>query len=347
MGKQRLLVQVNIAAFEYGLPGVEERQKYRQALQNEIASAADYAEDYAIEALYLTGPAPLQYPNEALIEIIDNLKNIFTFLPAAEINLYALPGSVTYGDLRPLHAHGLNRIRFGMHTFVQSELDALNRTYAPRAMEVFMRMVQLKLVFFNYDVTLYYGLPGQTPDSLRFSIEQAIRFMATHITLLPYPSSATGDLSSYYAEGVKMITSMGLEQYTPLHFARKDYTSVWDRLTYSPQARLGMGYGAVSQVDGMVIQNVKDVNAFMAAGGDPEATILHAQPLTQTDIETGLLLNALFNLQACDVQPFADALKQKVNECRESGYLVGDDEVVQLTDAGKTHWRTVVGCIQA
>lgn len=342
MDKQNLSVQINIAPFDYGLPGVMNRQNYTKALMNEILSAIDYADDYVIGALYITGSTPLQYPKETLAEIIDELKQNLPFLPTIEITIHALPGSVTYGDLRTLYDHGVNRISFDMRTFVQSELDAIQRTYAPRSMEVFMRMVQLKMIYFNYDVTLYYGLPGQTLESLCFSIEQAIRFMAAHITLLPHQEVGNIDYTTYYQEAVKNITSMGFEQYTPIHFARPGFSSIWNKLAYSTQPRLGFGVGAISNIDSMVIHNVNDVHAYMSANGDPSKTIQKVEPISQTDVEHYSLINKLFNLEKCDTDTSNLELKKQIDQCCEIGLFSANGNIVTLTESGKANWQSVI-----
>lgn len=345
MAKQRISVLINIAAFAHGLPGVTNREKYTRALLNEIRSASDYRDDYIIESVLIDGPSPFQYAKETLAGIVDELKQNFSFLPNAEMTIRAMPGSVTYGDLYALRDCGVNRLSFDMQTFVQAELDVLNRTYAPRSMEVFMRMVQLKFVFFNFDVTLFYGLPGQTLDTLRYSIEQAIRFMAAHITLLPYPETQDLDLVSWYQEAGKMIGSLGFQQYTAVHFARPHLASRWNKLVYSNQPRLGFGIGAVSAVDGLLIQNTEDVEAYMEAEGDPEKVILKAGPIPQGKIEINTLTEKLFNLEACEIKSFSPRTKKQIDLLCNQGLLQIRDDLAQLTDIGKVNWPAIVSAL--
>lgn len=341
MGKQNISVQVNLASFAHGIPGVSDRQAYIKALQAELASAADYADDYMVEAVCLTGCAPLQYPVEALTNIIETLKKNISFQKNVEITLDALPGSVTYADLRPLSEHGVNRIHFDMQSFVPSELDALGRTYSNRAIEVFMRMVQLKMVFFNYDITLCYGLPGQTLESWLYSIEQAMKFMGMHITLLPVEGSESSNLIPFYQEAVRAIGLTNYQQYTPLHFARPGYTSLWNKLTYSNQSCLGFGVDAVSTIDGMHCQNTADTQAYMAAADNPADMIVKLEPITPRRVSTNVLLDHLFNLKASDLTDCSADLQEPIGSLHERGLLAVEGDRVTLTESGKAHWRTI------
>ena len=340
MKKQGVSVLVNIISFAHGLEGVTERQKYARALQDELRSAADYAADYAVETLCITGTAPLQYPVDALCSVIETLKQNIPFQNNTEITLNALPGSVTYADLRVLIEQGVNRIRFDMQSFVPSELDALGRTFSPRAMEVFMRMVQLKFVFFVYEVVVGFGLPGQTLETLRYSIEQAIKFMATNITLIPHKADGPEN-AAFYQEAVYTLESHGFQAYTPLHFTRPGYASRWNKLVHSNQPRLGFGVGAVSKIDGMISQVTADVQKYLAAGSDPSELFVKLEPITQSSLVSTALVERLFNLEGFDFTALNSELREQTTSLCESGLLQINQDLVTLTDAGKAAWHTV------
>jgi oxygen-independent coproporphyrinogen III oxidase len=341
MDKQNISVRMNLAAFAFGLPGVSDRQNYIKALREELASVSDYADNFVVNALSVTGPNPLQYSGWGLGDLITTLRKILPFQADAEITVNALPGSVIYADILALRDNGVKRINFDMRSFVQDELDTLGRTYSPSAIEVFMRMVQRKITFFNYDVTLYYGLPGQTVESLNYSLEKAIQYMAMHITLLPYEDEEGPQRQTLYQEAVKTIGLTNFEQYTPYHFARPGYASLWNKLTYSNQPSLGLGVGVDWKVDGMYCKNTSDVAAYMAAEGNPSDTIVLAEEITQNMIESDAMKDELFNLRACDLASVTPELRARAMSLCERGFLVMEDNHIGMTLAGKADWRAV------
>jgi oxygen-independent coproporphyrinogen-3 oxidase len=341
MTRQKISVQINLASFAHGTPGASDRHNYAEALKAELASAADYREDYIVEAICLTGPNPLQYPADKLTDIIETLKNNLEFQGDAEITVNAVPGSVTYADLSALRDHGVNRISFDMRTFVPAELDALGRTYAPRALEVFMRMVQLKMTFFNYDITLHYGLPGQTFDTLNFSIVQAIRYMGMHITLLAHDQIENSKRMDFYQEAVRIIGGTSFKQYTPIHFAREGYASRWNKVTCSNQPRLGFGVNAVSAIDGMISRNTADVRTCIEAAGDPSKLIAGMEPITQIKVDANTVLDSLFNLESCDLSLLSPEVEQCVSHLVDQGLIKKEDNMVTLTETGKMDWHIV------
>lgn len=341
MDKQNLSVQINLAAFKHGTEGAVNRKKYLDALKSELDSAVDYAEDYAVETLFINGSDPLQYPVDALTGIINTLKSSLGFRRDPEITVFALPGSVTYGDIHALHEHGVNRISFDMHTFVQSELDALGRTYAHSAMEVFMRMVQLKMVFFNYDITLYYGIPGQNIDTLVHSLDQAIKYMGMHITLLPYEPADKAKKTELYQTALQAFMLTSYEQYTPRHFCRHGFSSRLSKLSYSMKPRLGFGVNAESKIDGMVTRNVADVNKYINAAGDPEKIITSMEPITQSRFDASMILDQLFNLETYELPALDPEVTGRVQLLVQQGLIELKDDRISLTETGKTNWEYI------
>jgi oxygen-independent coproporphyrinogen-3 oxidase len=341
MDKQRTTVQINLSSFEFGKTGVEDRKDYIKTLENEIDSAADFAEDHQVSIVHFTGENTLRYPNDVLTGLVRKLKAVIPFSKHVEMTVDVLPGSAAYADLLAFRSFGIERVSLDMRTFVQSELDALGRTYAIRSMEVFMRMVQTKLVFFNYDITVAYGLPDQTPETLAYSIEQAIRFMPMHLTLQPSDNPDTDLMHSMYRQAVNVITQTSITPYTPLHFARPGYESWLIKTRYAAQPRLGFGAGAVSKIEGMITYNTADPAAYIQAGGDPETMIVKVEPITEENILADSLLNGLFTLRICDLTPLTLPLRERVENLRERGLVITKDESAILTDAGKADWPAV------
>lgn len=341
MKKQGLFVEINTVPFAFGKEGVQDRQNYLAALQAEIEATAEYSEDYEVEAVNITGINPLQYPSQDLTGILEKLHKALPFSSQPEVTINLKPGSATYGDMYEFQLKGVNRVSFDMGSFVQTELDTLGRTYAARAIEVFMRMVQLKLVFFNYDVTLFYGLPGQTIETLSHSIEQAIRFMAMHITLRPHPAATRDTLVQHYDAALDTLGMTSYGQYTLYHFARHGYTSIWNRRAYQYLPRLGFGVGAVSRIDGVVTFNTPDVAAYVKAKGDPAATICQLEAIAPESIMCANLLDGLFSLQVVDLSTNEGDLMTRVDELVARGLLKKEGQYVSLSNLGKADWQSV------
>jgi oxygen-independent coproporphyrinogen III oxidase len=341
MDKQDISVQINLASFAFGLPGVSDRQNYMKALKSELASAADYSDTFEVNALCITGPHPFQYNGTGIAEIIKTLAGIFTFQKNAEITVDALPGSVVLYDLLVMREHGVRRISFDIRSFIQSELDSLNRKYSPSSMEVFMRMVQQKVTFYNYDITLYYGIPGQTAESIHSSVDMAMRNMAMHITLLPFKGADNLLMQTLYLEALEVIGSTNYEQYTPYHFARPGFACEWNKLTYANQPSLGFGIGAHSKIEGVHCENTSDVSAYIAAEGVPSATIVGTKEITPENIKSDVIKNELFNLRDYDLSTAPNELRAQVVSLCERGLLAMDGTNIGLTLAGKVDWQAV------
>lgn len=342
MVKQNVSVQMGIVPFAAGAEGAQDRQDYLRSLRCEIASAVDYAGDYTVNALCITGANPLQYRGESLAGLIVTLGNILELQKDAEITVDALPGSINRDDLVNLRNCGVTLIRFDACSFVQSELDALGRVYSTSAIEVFIRMVQRWITFFPFDITLYCGLPGQTAESFRYSLEQALRLKSAHLTVLPFDDAAEPAFASWYPGAVSLITSSGFKQYTPHHFARDGFESLWNRLSFSNLPRLGFGAGARSLIDGIRGENTPDPAAYIAAGGSPEGVINRVELITRPDVESGNVKDALYNLEEYDLAAACPELRERAAAlCRRGFLAASSDNRVSLTNEGRANWRAV------
>jgi oxygen-independent coproporphyrinogen III oxidase len=346
MNKHGAIAQIWVESFTYGMTGAQDRQNYIRALRCEMASAADYANEYFLESVYVSGQNPLLYRGEMIADLVTTLDNIIEIKKGADITIQALPGSVNYGDLLFMRDNGVTRISFDMQTFIQSELNSLGRTYAPSAIEVFTKMVRQKITFFDFDLQLRYGLPGQTVESFQNSLEQAMQLQPTHITILPYRENHGLDLSTFYSIAISEIADSNMAQYTPIHFARPGYECRYNQTIYANLPRMEFGAGGCWKVDGMRCRNTADVGDYVAAEGIPERMIIDTAPITSIDLELVYLKDNLFNLHNCELESVSLESQAKVHPLIEAGFIQCDHGKARLTTKGMINWHTVIATLE-
>ena len=159
----------------------EEKSTYVHALCQELEMRKDYLEGEEIETIYLGGGTPSQLSEDELKEISTYIYKVYSVSPDAEITLEANPDDLTPEYVAMLRQLPINRISMGIQTFQEETLKLLHRRHtAQQAIEAFKRCREAG--FQNISIDLMYGLPGETLDTWKEDLEQAIALHPEHIS---------------------------------------------------------------------------------------------------------------------------------------------------------------------
>ena len=101
------------------------------------------------------------------------LRGEFELASDAEITLECAPGQLADETLDELLRQGMNRISFGVQSFVDRESAAVGRLHTRQQCEAEIARVRAAGVH-EINLDLIAGLPHQTEQSWRYSVEQAI-----------------------------------------------------------------------------------------------------------------------------------------------------------------------------
>ena len=159
----------------------EKKATYVHTLCQELTIRKDYLENEEIETIYLGGGTPSQLTEEELKEIFASIHHIYKVKEDAEITLEANPDDLTPEYVAMLRRLPINRISMGIQTFQEETLKLLHRRHTARqAIEAFRRCREAG--FQNISIDLMYGLPGETLESWKQDLQQAIKLHPEHIS---------------------------------------------------------------------------------------------------------------------------------------------------------------------
>ncbi|HEY5056194.1 MAG TPA: radical SAM family heme chaperone HemW [Acidobacteriaceae bacterium] len=254
-----------------------------------------------VDSIYLGGGTPSLLGAEQVRRLFAVLREEFALSVDAEITLECAPGQLSDGTLEAMLRAGVNRVSFGVQSFVDAEAAAVGRLHT-RAMclEEIARMRTAGVA--NLNVDLIAGLPRQTRKSWRESLEVAIASGVSHISVymlevdedsrlgrevlkrgnieqrtgnsLRYGAGdvpTEDETAEWYAEACERLEAANIRQYEISNFARNGHESrhnvrYWQRGPY-----LGFGLDAHSMlrsgVCGVRWANGDDLDAYMADVG--------------------------------------------------------------------------------
>ena len=159
----------------------EKKSAYVHALCQELDMRKDYLEGEDIETIYLGGGTPSQLTQKELEEIFSSLYNIYKVKENAEITLEANPDDLTPEYIHMLRTLPINRISMGIQTFQEETLKLLHRRHTARqAIEAVKHCREAG--FQNISIDLMYGLPGETLETWKEDLQQAIALHPEHIS---------------------------------------------------------------------------------------------------------------------------------------------------------------------
>lgn len=293
-----------------------------------------------VTQVHFGGGTPNAVPYARLKALLDILRAHAPLEPDAEVAIECDPNLVTVEKIEELRAIGFNRLSIGIQDFNPKVLEAVNRRFPKTAPKELFRACR-DLGFSGNNLDLIYGLPYQTPESFRETVDKAIDAGPDRISLFPYAHMPWIKGHQGALEGLPMpdparrleialgarsaLEQAGYQAIGMDHFARRsDELAVAARegslhrnfQGYCTAGRVGqvyaMGASAITQLHRGYLQNTKDLEEYRSqvlAGKLPWSGAYRMRPEDQAvrSIITGLLCAGRVDLQSilaeADVSP--------------------------------------------
>ena len=271
----------------YSLAGREDQMdRYQKALLAHLKETAPLAQGYPVDSIYFGGGTPSYYGAKRIKELLAHLSKLFQVEKDAEITVECNPDSVDLKSLRILRKAGVNRLSMGMQSAQEEELRAIHRIHTPQQTNQAVEAAR-KAKFTNLSLDLIYGLPGQTTESWKATVEHALSLIPQHLSCYGLKVEEGTPLARRVAEGevlpdddqqadlylwtVGRLERAGLPQYEISNFAKPGYESRHNLRYWLTRPYIGFGPGAHSDFGGRRYSFVRDLDAYIRGvleGGD-------------------------------------------------------------------------------
>jgi oxygen-independent coproporphyrinogen III oxidase len=303
--------------FASGVFGAERMQQYVDRLGGEIRGAHAAAEKIgaslprAVDTIYFGGGTPSLLSAQQFRLIFQNLRSEFDLAADAEITLECAPGQLADETLDELLRQGMNRISFGVQSFIDQEAAAVGRLHTREQCEAEIARVRTAGVR-EINVDLIAGLPHQTEQSWRYSVEQAIASGVSHISVYllevdedsrlgremleqgsRYSAAAVPDedrAAEWYQQACDLLGEADVQQYEISNFARPGHWSRHNLKYWRRQPYVGFGLDAHSMLladEGAVrFANTSDLDRYLGQESSPNPLrLLESQDATDGEVD--------------------------------------------------------------
>jgi oxygen-independent coproporphyrinogen-3 oxidase len=251
-----------------------------------------------LETVYFGGGTPSLYHPARLQRIIDRARNLWTFSSDMEITVEVNPEDATDKYLEALARTDINRISFGVQSFIDSDLAMMGRRHdGRRAIAAIMKAREVG--FRNLALDLIYGIPGMSGIEWEKNVLRAVALGIDHLSAYcltvepgtPLAAKVDSGLVSppdeeecceHYLIAHDILTSMGFDHYEVSNYSR----DVWFRSRHNSNywcghSYLGIGPSAHSYDGKRRYANVPNVKIYVEKAGTPEA--YSVETLSRTD----------------------------------------------------------------
>ncbi len=264
----------------YSLAGQEEKMDaYHKALLLHIRETARTVKRYQVDSVYFGGGTPSCYGERRLRELLAAVRRRFNVARCAEITMEANPDTLDLRGLVRLRRAGFNRLSVGMQSACDKQLAALHRphTFAQVVAAVAAaRRARIK----NISLDLMYGLPGQSLESWKDTVEKAIALRPEHLSCYGLKVEEGTPLWGRVARGeslpdddaqadmylwaVERLAEAGYRQYEISNFAKTGMESRHNLKYWLSREYIGLGPGAHSDLGGCRYSMVRDLDRYVA-----------------------------------------------------------------------------------
>ncbi|KTD98345.1 oxygen-independent coproporphyrinogen III oxidase [Pseudoalteromonas sp. H71] len=262
---------------------------YIDFLAKEIAAHAPLFKHYSVEQLHLGGGTPTFLTPQQMKRLITLLEQHFNFTSTTERGIEVDPRSLAENMLVDLRMLGFNRVSFGIQDFNDDVQLAVNRPQHADTVKQLITQAR-ELGFKSINADMIYGLPLQTPDSFKQTIEQLIELSPDRVSVFNYahlPERFAAqrkikehdlpdahDKLTMFKNTLEQMTKAGYQFIGMDHFAKVDnelavaqnkgklHRNFQGYTTHGNCDLLGLGASSISQIGTAILQNKKELKHY-------------------------------------------------------------------------------------
>jgi oxygen-independent coproporphyrinogen III oxidase len=312
------------------------------------------AKNASADTVYIGGGTPSLLDPKHLQNILDTIRDSFR-CELAEVTLEADPETVEVQKASAWVRAGINRVSFGVQSFSDTELAASGRMH--RREDIYRAVPILREAgMANIGFDLIAGLPLQTPESWRESVNQLIELGPEHVSVYilevdeksrlgsellkggkRYSAGAVpseDQMAEFYELAQTSFSAAGYHHYEISNWAKPGFESRHNLKYWRREAYLGFGAGAHSFSGVQRWANAPDAADYVNAVQNKFLPVEELERLTpEAALEEELFLG-LRQLDGIDVsrieKDYSVKLASRFDPLASSGLVEWNGPIVRL-----------------
>lgn len=345
--------------------------QYLDALEQEMQRTVAEWPPVEIDTVFVGGGTPTVLTPPQMERFLKAVRTYFPLAPDVEFTMEANPGTTDIDKLTAMKEGGVNRISFGVQSFDNGLLERIGRIHSVD--DVYRSIENARKVgFTNLSIDLMFGLPGQTVELLRDSVNKAMELGLPHYSIyslkveentlfhklyerneLPLPPEE--EEFNMFILLMDMLKQNGYGHYEISNFAEPGYESRHNSTYWRNEPYYGLGAGAHGYVNRMRHVNLKGITPYIDAASS-KLPRLETFEVTEAEAMEDLMMVGLRLLSGVPASRFSnqfegqkleDKFGDVIHKLMKDGLLEAeqteDDIIYRLTDKGVLLGNEVFG----
>jgi oxygen-independent coproporphyrinogen-3 oxidase len=310
--------------------------------------------DAVVDTVYFGGGTPSLLNPEHLQNILGAIRETFAS-GFAEVTLEADPETVEAEKAAAWVRAGINRVSFGLQSFVDKELIAAGRMH--RRADIYRAVPILREAGIrNISFDLIAGLPYQTKESWRQSLEELRALAPEHVSVYlleidegsrlgkellqggaRYSAGAVpseDEMAEFYEMAQEVLGASGYHHYEISNWAKLGFESKHNLKYWRREAYLGFGAGAHSFSGTERWANAHDAASYVGAVESGRLPVEQLEEVTKERALDEELFLGLRQLDGIDVgrieRDYGVALAGRFDPLASAGLVERDGNMVRL-----------------
>jgi len=359
---------------------------YLDALAQEMRLYSELLIHKRINQLHLGGGTPTFLTEAQLTRLMAMIKQHFGLNSDAEISIEIDPRSCSDQKLTHLRKLGFNRVSYGVQDLDEKVQIAINRV---QETDLIRHQVSLsrELGFDSINLDLIYGLPFQHPDSFSQTLEQIVALQPDRVSLFSYAhlpqrfaaqrklDNANLPSASLKLQlqqlGIKAFVNAGYQFIGMDHFAKpNDKLAIVQRqgklqrnfqgyTTSGQDALIGLGVSSISQVNGVLWQNSKELPSYYQHINSGCLPVERGFTLNDDDKKRAALISQLICHFELDIDSYCQQWEidrfdsyfemelQRLQPFIEDNMVEMTSDKIVVTPIGRLWVRSICACFDA
>ncbi len=332
-----------------------------------------------VSQLHLGGGTPTIVDCKGLEVLLSDLSDHFEFLPNCEKSIEVDPRVTGIEQLEFLAENGFNRISIGTQDFNPEVQKAVGRVQ-PEEMVRSILENSRRLGFKGVNIDLIFGLPLQTVDSFRETIQRTIALRPDRVAVysfaylpqaMPHQTKInkedlpeTETKYRLFATAIEEFTGAGYRQIGMDHFALPDdelslaqedgrlHRNFMGYTVQSAPDMIGLGMSSIGYVDNAFFQNYSKLDSYETNVRERGLATYRGIKLTQDDLIRQFVISSLMcnfilkfdDLKAkfgVDYGKYLEDEHLRLDDFVADGLLSVDSDALRITPIGRTFVRNI------
>lgn len=259
---------------------------YFDALEREIEYWAEKLKEHCITSIFIGGGTPSLVDPQLIARLVEGCRARFNIRSEAEISMESNPGTLSGEKLKIYRECGINRLSMGLQASQDRLLKLMGRIHSRAEFDNNISLA-IEAGFKNINLDLIFGLPGQTMEDWKETLEYAARPGITHLSCYSlkveegtvfakrieagelFPADDELD-RQMYAYTIERLSVKGFKHYEISNFAIPGFECKHNLIYWNAEEYVGIGAGAHSYLFGERFNNAYGVEDYILKSNNSE-----------------------------------------------------------------------------